>query len=113
MISPADVARFWTRTRKRGACLVWRGERQSQKRLPYGLFSYKGVDGRRRRVAAHKVAFLLTSDFLEIPAVLEVGHKCHNSLCVKPEHLELVTHVENVRESLTVGRRARKEGSTR
>lgn len=34
-----------------------------------------------------------------IPAGLEIDHLCRNTLCVNPEHLEPVTHAENVARS--------------
>lgn len=32
-----------------------------------------------------------------IPIELEVDHKCSNTLCINPEHLQVVTHGENMR----------------
>jgi len=53
------VDRFFERVRiGRGpdACWIWTGEKQSQKRRPYGLFDYN-EGGKKRRVVAHKFAF--------------------------------------------------------
>lgn len=32
-----------------------------------------------------------------VPPGLELDHLCRNKLCVNPEHLEPVTHLENIR----------------
>jgi hypothetical protein len=32
----------------------------------------------------------------EIPEGLELDHLCRNTLCVNPDHLEPVTHAENI-----------------
>ena len=32
-----------------------------------------------------------------IPAGLEIDHLCKNKLCINPDHLEAVTHAENMR----------------
>jgi len=44
---------------------------------------------------AHRFSFTLHLG--EIPDGLELDHLCKNKLCVKPDHLEAVTHAENVR----------------
>jgi len=83
-----DVARFFARVKMgRGpnACWTWIGERQSQKKRPYGLFSYQ-QDGKTKRVVAHKFAFHLAGGVLQDNE--QAGHSCHNSLCVRFAHLE-------------------------
>jgi hypothetical protein len=94
--------RFWSKAREedRGyetPCLVW----QASSSAGYGLF---WLDG--RHIGAHRVAVELTSG--PIPAGLEPDHLCRVPLCVRPDHIELVTHRENVaRSSSPMGVNAR------
>jgi len=43
---------------------------------------------------AHRLSYKLYVG--EIPEGLVINHKCYNSRCVNPEHLEAVTHRENI-----------------
>jgi len=43
---------------------------------------------------AHRVAYELAIGV--IPAGLSIDHKCHNTRCVRPEHLHAVTHGQNM-----------------
>ncbi|WP_374725912.1 HNH endonuclease signature motif containing protein [Paraburkholderia phenoliruptrix] len=47
--------------------------------------------------AAHRYVFILIKG--EIPAGLELDHLCRNRACVNPEHMEPVTHMENMLRS--------------
>lgn len=70
------VAAFFAKVSFGRSCWTWTGSKQNQKRLNYGLFAYDG----KRRMVAHRFAFLLSGRTLK-PGE-EVGHKCHNHLCV-------------------------------
>jgi hypothetical protein len=70
-----------------GGCWEWTGATGGSRR--YGCISVKGVTRR-----AHRVAYELLAG--PIPDGLELDHLCRNRLCVNPEHLEPVTHRENV-----------------
>jgi hypothetical protein len=104
MILLARQEEFWKRVKVSENCWLWLGERQSQKALPYGLFAYFDEEGKRRRIVAHRAAWLIHYR-LPIPFDKELGHTCHESLCVRPSHLELVDHSFNVAISLLEGRR--------
>ena len=67
-------------------CWNWQGGKRGN---GYGSF----YDG--RTVPAHRYCYeALVGD---IPAHLEPDHLCRNRACVRPDHLELVTHQENTR----------------
>lgn len=64
-------------------CWIWQGEVD---RNGYGRIKRDGV-----RVPTH---WIIKGD---PPAGLEVDHLCRQRACVRPEHLEYVTHAENNR----------------
>ena len=70
-------------------CWGWRGS------VAGNGYASLSVDG--ERVYAHRFAYVMT--FGEIPEGLEIDHLCRNRWCVRPSHLEAVTHRENVRRS--------------
>jgi hypothetical protein len=50
---------------------------------------------RRKHIYAHHLAFKLAGN--KIPKGMEIDHLCMVRQCVRPSHLELVTHAENIR----------------
>ena len=59
-------------------------------------------DGEGRARAAHIVAYENTKG--PIPPDKELDHTCRNRACWNPDHVEPVTHAENVRRSDEIGR---------
>src|SRR5690606_18686287 len=54
------------------------------------------TDGTRRRVYMHR--YIYTIYHGEIKEGLVVRHKCDNTLCINPNHLELGTHKDNMND---------------
>lgn len=86
--------RFWKKVEKHeDGCWYWRAHRVRG----YGRIN---VSGKIR--AAHVVAYEWYHG--PIPPGMEIDHRCRHTDCVNPNHLEAVTHAENVRRGLR-GRR--------
>lgn len=88
-----DLAeRMEQKTDKRGECWLWTAGRNA---CGYGIVwdPAAGTNGTMR--LAHRVAYEL--EFGPIPKGKELDHLCRTRHCVRPAHLEPVTHRENVR----------------
>lgn len=79
-----------------GGCWIWHDIKTPG---GYGVVSDKG-----RTEFAHRAAWRLTNG--EIPSGLIVSHLCHCPSCVRPDHLFLETHSENITRSYAAGRGA-------
>lgn len=77
-------------------CFIWMGN------LDHNGYGKMGVgyksDGNKRNTWAHIAAYEYFVG--PVPEGLELDHKCRMPCCVNPEHLEPVTHAENVRRGL-------------
>jgi hypothetical protein len=80
--------RFWSKVDQGEDCWRWTACTSNG----YGRFSVK-----RQPVLAHRFAYELLVG--PIPEGLELDHLCRNRWCVNPDHLEPVTHDENVRRA--------------
>lgn len=74
----------------------------------YGLIhDTRGEYGpKHAMIQAHRAAWMVANGPLPIGIGLEgpvVRHKCDNPICVNPEHLELGTQLENMRDCFTRG----------
>lgn len=84
-------------------CWLWTGSITAPKpanKVRYGILK---IDGRYER--AHRIALHLAGR--QPPSSFVVRHRCHNSLCVNPDHLVVGTHRDNIADKVAAGRQAR------
>jgi len=91
--------RFWSKVDKNGPvpahaphlgrCWLWTAGRHKSMGAWYGSFTVAN-----RAKPAHRVAYELAVG--PIRNGFDIDHKCRNTLCVRPDHLDLVTHQTNV-----------------
>lgn len=87
-----DPEKFLRKVEKTDTCWIWKG---SLFRLGYGR-----VRREDRIRSAHRVSYELFIG--KIPEGLELDHTCRVRNCVNPEHLDPVTHLENMRRAFPV-----------
>ena len=94
-LSDVEKRRFWDKVEKRpNGCWVWKASViVNSGGARYGRF---GI--RRHVYLVHRVSWSMSHG--QIPEGMVVDHRCHNTLCVNPEHLHVVTQQENVENRL-------------
>lgn len=97
MLTEVDARRFWLKVDKSGECWVWQGA------INYARGGYGSFWVGQKCYRAHRVAYELT---YADPGDLDVLHSCDNPACVRPEHLHLGTHQDNMQERDERGRTA-------
>jgi hypothetical protein len=85
--SGSDLDRFWSKVEPTGSCWFWTGPKDSH---GYGCFKVAG-----KNLGAHRCAYRILAGV--IPRGLQIDHLCRIRMCVNPDHMELVTAVENTR----------------
>lgn len=60
---------------------------------------------KRNNVRYSPQRYIWIQNFGEIPADMQVLHKCNNKLCIRPNHLYLGTAKDNVRDHMAIGGR--------
>ena len=88
------IIRFWKNVNKTDTCWIWIGPKNGN---GYGSFRYRG-----KYTGAHRISFMLENKIL--PDGMDVLHSCDNPLCVRPSHLHLGTHDDNMKEKAIRGR---------
>jgi len=92
-----ETVRFWTKVDKGEGCWTWLG---AVVRTGHGRFRV----GDSHQLA-HRYAYRLLVG--PIPRGALLLHNCHNSRCVRPEHLRLGTFEDNTADMVESGRSKR------
>jgi HNH endonuclease len=71
-------------------CFIWMGAENGR--------GYGRVSIGQRQFYAHRVSYELKHG--PIPPRLQIDHKCRNTFCINPDHLEPVTNQENTSRGL-------------
>jgi hypothetical protein len=82
-----SIANFWSHVDKTDECWLW----TASVFVANGYGQFKGGPSTR----AHRVAWELVKGPCPKPP-LEPNHKCRVRRCVNPDHIEWVTHKENL-----------------
>jgi hypothetical protein len=91
MITEKVKARFWAKVNKTDGCWGWTGASDCR---GYGSIR---IGGRYEpQVGAHRLSWVIHRG--EISEGLFVLHRCDNPNCVRPDHLFLGTHQDNMND---------------
>lgn len=81
--------RFWAKVEKTDECWLWTaGTWRSRGGDVYGQF----WDG-SAKIVASRFSYQLVNG--PVPQGMQVDHRCHNTLCVRPAHLRLASNKSN------------------
>lgn len=89
--------RFWKKVNKTEHCWVWTG--------CLGKDGYGRISTLNIPELAHRASWRLING--EIPKNLWVLHHCDNPSCVRPDHLFLGSHLDNMMDMVKKGRQAK------
>lgn len=84
------LKRFMRHVEPDGDCWIWQGATDGDGR--YGAM--QDAEG-KRVLRAHRWALLHLAD-IDVPEGMVVDHLCRRTLCVNPDHLEIVTQRDNI-----------------
>ena len=93
---------FWAKVSKSDGCWIWTG---ALNHAGYGVFGTKRSPVLGMQWRAHRMAYVL--EVGPIPAGMMVLHSCDRPRCVRPDHLRIGTHADNMRD---MSRKQRRSG---
>lgn len=99
--SASETERFFQKVIKSDGCWTWGGAMFTH---GYGRALWQGKVG----AVAHRVSWMIHNG--PIPDGMLVCHSCDNPPCVRPDHLFLGTHRDNMKDMLSKGRQRHDAG---
>lgn len=98
--------RFWRLVVEHGECWIYTG--QTRRHTDYGLFTIPVTSERGpawRTEMVHRLVFEAVNG--PSPDGFDVLHSCDRQPCVRPSHLRLGTHLDNMADKVARGRQPR------
>jgi len=89
---------FWKRVKKTKTCWLWTGGKDA---AGYGILNASALG--KLPITAHVLSFAIHKK-KPVPKGLFVCHTCDVNACVRPAHLFLGTHLDNMRDRDQKGR---------
>lgn len=96
-IKSNPVERFWSYVEKTDNCWIWKGFRYKK--------NYGGFRLDNKHIKAHRYSYFLHYGYIDDHSF--ILHSCDNPLCVRPDHLRLGTHKENMQDMVNRNRQAK------
>ena len=78
-------------------CWIWVGSTARGGGRGQNLYGRMSTNGKDE--LAHRIAYMFFKGL--IPDNLEIDHVCNNTLCINPDHLQAIPHIENLRRALS------------
>ena len=70
--------------------------RSGENTLEYGRQKLSFSNGKFIYVTAHRAMYMCIKQISFIPRNYEISHLCHNSRCIRPDHLNMEPHAINM-----------------
>lgn len=93
------IQKFWSRVKKTDGCWIWTGASNTKD----GEKTYGYLTIGNRKFFAHRVSWELANEAPLSPTD-HVLHQCDNPKCVRPDHLAIGDHAQNMKEKAIRGR---------
>jgi len=90
---------FWSRVNVTDTCWLWTGPKNAD---GYGQVRVKG-----RLTMVHRMMYELACGGGKIPDGFVIRHSCHTPNCVRPDHLSIGTHKDNMQDMIKAGRQVK------
>jgi hypothetical protein len=87
---PTIEERFWAKVNKTDTCWIWTGHRKPD---GYGRWRVPNGEGNGKSEYVHRIAWQWANG--DVPEGMQLDHRCHNTSCVRPDHLRLTTSKQN------------------
>jgi|SRR6266436_10149715 len=101
MIFTSEEARdFWTKVDMNGPKKPWMRKRCWIWRAFLTKKGYASITFRSKKTYAHILSYLIHIG--PIGEGLEIDHKCRTTNCIRPSHLQAITHRENMLRGNTI-----------